>query len=618
MQPPVAADIAAPGSAPARGAPSREVRTALHCLAVAALCFTLLLSAGLGREGDTASLLRDTDDFMRVVQVVDWLDGQGWNDTVQRRLNPPEGVDMHWSRLADLPLAAAISLAEPWYGRARGVHLAALTVPPLLGALLAAVFLWGAAPLLPDRRASLPVAMVATLIVPLQYMLPGRVDHHGLQLVLTALAIGLLLRSLHSAKPGFALGLGLTGGVSLAIGLETLPFIGAATVILSLAWVSRRGTALALAAFGAALTASSVALLLLTLPPTAWTMAACDRMSLAHVALNAIVLGAGGAALAFDRLRPGASWPWRLCLAGGAGIAGLALVTAAFPQCVGGPYSGIADDIRYWLVRVNEAQSLVDLFHRKPGVAVSAVILPVTALAALGWQWARASDRSDPLRLALAVLVLSGLAVTAWQVRGMGYAGLAAGFALIPLAAAAGERARRSRWITARLGLRVCVPLMCAVAVLAPLKLQPGPASRAGGWKTGCDVAAVLDALTDPAGLGAVPLTVAAPIDAGPAILHLTSHRVLAGPYHRNVRGLADNRRIFAGTEKESRATVDARGVDAILFCKKFAGLSNYADRPAFLDDLLVSKRPPGWLLPVANGEGIALYRVDRGTAAAP
>ena len=617
MQPPIAGDVGASRKGLLSGAPSHGFRTGVHCVAFAALCFAVLLSAGLGRESDTAVLLRDTDDFMRMVQVVDWLDGQGWRDTVQRRLNPPEGVDMHWSRLADLPLAGAISLAEPWVGRARAVHLAALTVPPLLGALLAAAFLWGAAALLADRRTPLPVAMVTALIVPLQYMIPGRVDHHGLQLVLTALAIGCLLRAFQPSDIRPAVWLGIVSGISLTVGLETLPFVGAATVILSLAWVLGRATASALACFGGSLTASSFALLLLTRPPPAWTTAACDRMSLAHAAPIMAVLAAGGAAIALEHLRPGASWPWRLATVASLGVAGLALAVAVFPQCAGGPYDGLPNDIGYWLVQVNEARSLADLFHQNPGVAVSAVILPAVALVALGWRWMRASDRWDPRRFALAVLVLSGLAVTAWQVRGVGYAGLAAGFALVPLAAAAGERARLSPRIPVRLGLPVCVPLACAFAVLAPLKLHPGPASTVGGWKTGCDVTSVLDALNDPAGLGAWARTVAAPIDAGPALLFFTRHKVLAGPYHRNDRGLTDNRRIFAGPEAEARTTIAARGVDAILFCRKFAGVSNFPDRPAFLDDRLASDRPPGWLLPVARGDGVALYRVDPDAAPA-
>ncbi len=64
--------------------------------------------------------------------------GTTWCSGVSIR---PAGVDMHWSRLADLPLAAVITLAEPWLGRPGAVNLAVLVVPPLLGGVFVALFL---------------------------------------------------------------------------------------------------------------------------------------------------------------------------------------------------------------------------------------------------------------------------------------------------------------------------------------------------------------------------------------------------------------------------------------------------------------------------------------------
>src|SRR3974390_2177412 len=46
----------------------------------------------------------DTDSAMRLVQVRDWLAGQGWFDIHFSRVNPPEGYDSHWSRLVDAGL----------------------------------------------------------------------------------------------------------------------------------------------------------------------------------------------------------------------------------------------------------------------------------------------------------------------------------------------------------------------------------------------------------------------------------------------------------------------------------------------------------------------------------
>ena len=45
-----------------------------------------------------------TDDAMRLVQVRDWIGGQGWFDLFQHRLDPP-GASMHWSRVVDVPWA---------------------------------------------------------------------------------------------------------------------------------------------------------------------------------------------------------------------------------------------------------------------------------------------------------------------------------------------------------------------------------------------------------------------------------------------------------------------------------------------------------------------------------
>src|SRR6202007_1565415 len=45
------------------------------------------------------------DDAMRLVEVRDWRAGQAWFDLHQYRLDPPTGVDMHWTRVVDVPLA---------------------------------------------------------------------------------------------------------------------------------------------------------------------------------------------------------------------------------------------------------------------------------------------------------------------------------------------------------------------------------------------------------------------------------------------------------------------------------------------------------------------------------
>lgn len=605
-----------------RSAPARDARPAgrrwIGYGLIVVLGFAALFAIGAGRgAGGLAALLQGPDDQMRMVQVLDWMDGQGWTDTVQRRLDPPEGVAMHWSRIADLPIAALIAPVEPFAGREAAAALAALLAPPLLGGLFAALFVWAALPLVPTGRALVPVLMVGALVIPFQQLLPGRIDHHGLQLTLTALALGCLMRALAAAAVPAALGLGLAGALSLAIGLEALPFLGAATVALALAWVIEGGTARArvLAVFGAGLAGGALALIALTLAPAVWAAAACDRMSVVHLGLAAIVPAAGLGALWLARRRGGRAWGVRLGAMAAIGGGGLALVALAFPQCIAGPYAGLPPELRYWFEAVSEAQPLARYFARKPGAAIAFAALPVAALLSLAVLWARAGDKAAPRWAGLAVLALSGLALLAWQIRGAPYAALVAGLALIPLAARVDARADAARNVFARAGLRLAVPLAAVILVLAPYSLiaKGMDTGAAASLSAGCDVARARAALNAPEGLGARPLTIAAPVDAGPAILLLTRHRVLAAPYHRDVRGLADNRRIFAGSESEALATIARREVGAVLFCRKHAALSVYAGQPAFLDERLAAGRPPAWLAPVTAADGLGLYRVVGG-----
>ena len=191
---------AADAGGPSPGPPGRAY------LAVALVSFLVLLWPLGSSSVDTADLLRGTDDVMPMVRVVDWLDGRAWSDPVQRRLNPPDGVAMHWSRIADLPTAAAISLLELWYGRDRSMYLAARAVPAALGEIFVAVFFWVAHTLTPRSHSFVPLTMAGALLVPLLQFRPGRIDHHGLQLVLIALGVGFLLRCLRdrAARPAAA------------------------------------------------------------------------------------------------------------------------------------------------------------------------------------------------------------------------------------------------------------------------------------------------------------------------------------------------------------------------------------------------------------------------------
>src|SRR3546814_6829633 len=65
------------------------------------------------------------------MQVRALLDGQGWFDLRQYRLDPPNGADIHWSRLVDLPLAGLMLLLRLFMPGAEA-EKAAVAIAPLL------------------------------------------------------------------------------------------------------------------------------------------------------------------------------------------------------------------------------------------------------------------------------------------------------------------------------------------------------------------------------------------------------------------------------------------------------------------------------------------------------
>src|SRR5690349_13186386 len=156
--------------------------------------------------------LGDTDDNLRMMQVRGLLHGQGWFDLRQYRMNPPFGANIHWSRLVDLPIAGLILGLRPFLGGA-GAERWAVAIAPLLPYLVLLFSLAVTARRLIDPRAyPLPLLAIFFAGSTNGMFRPERIDHHGWQLALLALAVSGL------ADPKRVRG-GLTLGIATALSL---------------------------------------------------------------------------------------------------------------------------------------------------------------------------------------------------------------------------------------------------------------------------------------------------------------------------------------------------------------------------------------------------------------
>lgn len=545
----------------------------------------------------------DTDDAMRLVQVRDWLAGQGWRDPAQHRMGVDGGVAMHWSRLTDLPLAGLIAALTPLAGAETAERATRLIYPALL-AIGFLVALGALARRLTEGRGALAATVIATLApATVAQFESGRIDHHGAQIALLIVMAGAVATALDPARARAAALAGLAAAASLAISVENLPFIGAAALVFGLALLGDAAQGRAAAWFGAALALAAPAFYAVFAVDPAGR--ACDAFSLFHLAA-AVIGGAGLAAAGFVASR-GASMVTRttIGLAAGGVLAGL--VVTQFPACLGSPLAAVPADVRaLWLDNVSEARPLGLLLARRIDLA-----LPLAAPTALGLLAAlglglRAGGLARLRWLALAAFLAAGLAAMVWQVRAASSALPLAAVAGAGVAAALADRLARIERPLARLAPALVAAPFASLFWMAATPDLTRPDAKPHGSAAAC---------FSPAGLADLaslqPTRVLSSIDAGSYILARTPHHVLAGAYHRNVAGNRVALQAFAAPPGEARDIMARAGVGIVAICPDLVDVAIYAEAaPTGLAARLLAGQNPDWLEPIPARGPLRLYRM--------
>ncbi len=299
--------------------------------------------------------LQGNDDYLRLVQIRDWLGGQAWTDLHQYRLNPVDPIVMHWSRISDVLIGVPIKGLTPLIGQ----HAAETIMMAAYPSLILLAFLYLVVNITMKLTDNMRAPMAATFMAALSYGAlaqfgMGRIDHHGLQIVLALATLMFIIRSAHI--PRNAIYAGIACGLGLYVGIESAPYIAAACISVVLIWVFAETNAEArMRTFGLAMAATTLVSLLISSPPSAWMTPSCDALSIVYTQLTlAVSLLLWGLSYTSKTVIKPIS---RFMVAGILGMLALALTMVLFPQCLKGPYSGLDPRLtEIWLSNVSEAE----------------------------------------------------------------------------------------------------------------------------------------------------------------------------------------------------------------------------------------------------------------------
>jgi hypothetical protein len=557
---------------------------------------------------ETAQTLLDTDDAMRLVQMREFLAGRGWFDLHETRLGPPDGYDTHWSRLIDAGLAGMYLIFHQFADNAVAERLVR-TVWPMLWLLPT---MGGAAAIAWRVAGPAVIPFVCLLMVvgqpAFRQFVPGRIDHHNVQIALSVL---LIAATAWSDRVRFAaVAAGVLTGAALAIGFEDLPFVVLGGGAMALRFVCSREGARPLAHYGLGAAGSVAVAFAVSVGPSHWGRTACDAIAVnSAIAAITATIGLAAAAAIFR----GAGWRARTAGVVVSAIAALAAFLAIEPQCIGGPFAMMDPLVRsLWFVHVSEMEPLwtVATASAPRGAAFA-------AFPAIGILCAFAAGRDPDTRHDFGFAVAAGalaaaVALTIGMIRTQSYAEWFA----IPMVAAGVLRLCASFRLN-RLAARAFVALLLAPAVTSALALATVTAvTHPVVEEQNGQIAEVCRRSETYAELARLPAgRVATDIDNGPFVLALTPHAVLSAPYHRLATPIIAAHRIFVLPPAAAREVVAEAKPDYLVVCgRPFLGGIGEVERAASLWGRLAAGDVPDWLERVqeTRDRPLAVYRVKR------
>ena len=544
------------------------------------LSFALILVAQLGYAllaGVFSGQLTDPDCYTWLTRVTQLHETRQWFDATLHRVDPPYGLEQHWTRPFDVLLLAGAWGLTPFVGFESGLYAWGSLVSPVLHIAATLLLVWGFAPVFSHRQlVFLALGFIAQPAVFGAFM-AGRPDHHSLITFLFVVGLGFVVRMLQ--EPGrkiWAWGGGLVSALGFWVCIELgqfliLPILASLSVL----WFLReKDIGAALFHYSASLLIFSAAGLLIENGFNEFFRPEVDRTSIIFVLFFFLITVYAFFVYTFGFYN---KIHYRVIFAGAAAVGIYGVMQAVYPQ----GFSGPEIDPLYRAVRTGNlgqdqpiyALQWPDGIYRLlfwAGIAVPASLWFVHGLFTRKWWQGLVSHDRKAMYIKLSIFALASLVfymdyVT--QVRYVVYLQVLSLLGYVVLMDHGVQRIE-SRFDTSR-ALYLVRPLaifMMLTWFYYPMALQEDRSERSAHDIDKVATSKYIDELTADS---EQPLNIMAAPEPGAYLLYFTGHNVFSIPNHRCKQGFRDWYHLLAAEEDdEALSIVRERQVDMILVNK--------------------------------------------------
>ncbi len=176
-----------------------SLRVALS-LVIAIICIVHIVGSLQFFESVRNGILADPDGYMRLVRIeLLWQTG-AWFDANFPRIDPPQGLVLHWTRPFDVLLISGAWLASPLLGFETALYWWGALLNPILFIVALIAMVWAARPFLSNSALCILAFMIAVQPAVASRFVTAQPDHHGVLILLFILLVGAIIRLLRTPK----------------------------------------------------------------------------------------------------------------------------------------------------------------------------------------------------------------------------------------------------------------------------------------------------------------------------------------------------------------------------------------------------------------------------------